>query len=142
MTTALLDVNVLIALLDPNHTQHGRVHDWATDELDGGWSTCAITQNGLVRILSQPRYPNAVSTPAAVELLRGATQHPRHEFWPCDLPLTDPSIIQERILGPNQITDVFLFALAVAHGGRFVTLDRRIDASMVHGAPPAHLVLL
>ena len=45
---ALLDVNVLMALSDPDHTHHEIAHDWFADHHAHGWATCAVTQNGFV----------------------------------------------------------------------------------------------
>jgi len=50
---ALLDVNVLLALLDSDHVDHARASDWLDQEITAGWASCAITENGFVRILSQ-----------------------------------------------------------------------------------------
>lgn len=63
MTRALLDVNVLIALLDGSHVYHRLATDWLAGHLDEGWASSPITQNGCIRILSQQAYPKAV--PAA-----------------------------------------------------------------------------
>ena len=142
MSVALLDVNVLLALLDADHADHERADVWAEQGLESGWATCALTQNGFVRILAQPTYPNAVPATAAVDLLRAATADDRHVFWPCDVALTDGMIRSDQVLGPRQITDVYLLALAVAHDGRFVTLDRGIDHTLVRGASAAHLHVL
>jgi predicted nucleic acid-binding protein len=60
---ALLDVNVLIAPLDGGHLYHSVTTQWLADNLQAGWSSCPLTQNGCTRILSQSAYPN--STPAA-----------------------------------------------------------------------------
>jgi predicted nucleic acid-binding protein len=68
---ALLDINVLVALLDSDHVDHGRAVSWLADGMTAGWATCALTENGFVRILSQPRYPSPVSPTTAIELLRG-----------------------------------------------------------------------
>lgn len=116
MTRVLLDVNVLIALMDPDHVAHERVHAWAARGLAGGWATCALTQNGFARVLSQPSYPSPVLPSAAIALLAEATQDPRHEFWPCDLELTQAPIVAARILGHRQITDTYLLGLAVSRG--------------------------
>ena len=58
---ALLDVNVLIALLDPDHSLHQRAREWFSRNAPGGWTSCPLTQNGCVRIMSHPGYPNAAS---------------------------------------------------------------------------------
>lgn len=142
MSTALLDINVLLALLDPDHVNHDQAHDWAASGLADGWATCALTQNGLVRILSQPKYPNPLTVPAAIALLRSATADPRHHFWPCDVQLADPLIRSERLLGARQITDSYLLALAITQHGCFVTFDERADPTTVGGATPDSLLVL
>ena len=105
-----------------------------------GWATCALTQNGFARVLSQPSYPSPVLPSAAIALLAEATQDPRHEFWPCDLELTQAPIVAARILGHRQITDTYLLGLAVSRGGALATLDSRIDLGTVAGATAEHLV--
>ena len=57
---ALLDVNVLIALLDADHSLHARATDWFASHARAGWASCPITQNGCVRIMSHPGYPNTL----------------------------------------------------------------------------------
>ena len=65
---ALLDVNVLIALLDENHINHEKVSVWLDNHIEHGWASSPLTQNGCVRILSQPGYPNTLGIVDAVEL--------------------------------------------------------------------------
>lgn len=140
---ALLDVNVLLALFDLDHADHERARAWLDREIGEGWASCPLTQNGFVRILSQPRYPSPVSPAEAMRRLRLATRTRHHEFWPDDLSTLDEERIDpERILGHRQVTDAYLLALSVAHGGRFVTFERRVPAPAVAGAKPAHLVVL
>ncbi len=143
MKRALLDVNVLLALFDQDHVDHPRARDWIGDEIRHGWASCALTQNGFVRIISQPRYPSPVSPLEAVERLRTATGSRYHELWPCSISfLDDRRVDASRVHGPLQVADVYLLALAVEHGGRFVTFDRTIPLSAVRGAGPEHLVVL
>lgn len=143
MSRALLDVNVLLALLDSDHIEHTRAHDWLDDEIDAGWASCAITENGFVRIISQPRYPSPVSPAEGIELLTRASDGDHHEFWPCDVSVVDPRIVdRSRLHGPRQVTDAYLLALAMAHDGRFVTFDRSLSLSSVHGATHEHLAVL
>ena len=54
---ALLDVNVLIALLDGSHIRHRLATDWLERHIDAGWASNPITQNGCIRIMSQQSYP-------------------------------------------------------------------------------------
>jgi len=140
---ALLDVNVLLALLDADHVDHRRAREWLGTEIGHGWASCALTQNGCVRILSQPQYPSPVSTAEAADRLERATSSEHHAFWPCSTSVLDPALVDRtRVHGPRQVTDVYLLALAVHHGGRFVTFDGRIPLAAVRSATPEHLVVI
>ncbi len=79
---ALLDVNVLIALLDSDHVLHARATQWFSSRARSGWASCPITQNGCIRIISHSAYPNAVPVAAIMERLVEATTSTLHEFWP------------------------------------------------------------
>lgn len=140
---ALLDVNVLIALLDVDHVHHAAAHAWLADNIDRGWASCPLTQNGCVRIMSQPAYPGALPPALVIERLAAATATPWHRFWPDAVSLLDPARIRpDALLGHRQVTDAYLLALAVHHGGRLVTFDRALPLPAVPGAAPDHLVLL
>jgi toxin-antitoxin system PIN domain toxin len=137
----LLDVNVLIALFDPDHVHHARAWQWFAVEGRRGWATCPLTQNGCLRVMTQPGYPNPVAFPMMLERLRKAVAAPEHAFWPDDTSLLDAKrFVAARIHGPRQITDLYLLGLAMAHGGRLATFDERIPLSAVRGAEPRHLV--
>ena len=143
MKRALLDVNVLLALLDADHVDHLRARRWLETEIGYGWASCAITQNGFVRIVSQPRYPSPVSPAQALDLLGHACATPHHRFWPSDVSVLDGAAVdRERIHGPRQVTDAYLLALAVEHAGRFVTFDRSVVRSAVPRATADHLVVI
>lgn len=140
---ALLDVNVLLALLDAEHVDHRRATDWLLTEIEHGWSSCAITQNGFVRIISQPRYPNPITSAEAIELLGRATSTEHHAFWSCQVSLLDARLVdRSRIYGPLHLTDAYLLALATAHDGRLVTFDRNVPRTAVPAARPENLVVL
>jgi toxin-antitoxin system PIN domain toxin len=140
---ALLDVNVLLALLDSQHVHHERARAWLTSQIEHGWSSCAITQNGFIRVSSISGYPNRLSPMSAGSLLRSACDTDRHEQWHCSISLLDPANADlGRVTGARQITDVYLLALAVAHGGRLVTFDRSIPMAAVPSAREDHLVVL
>jgi uncharacterized protein len=140
---ALLDVNVLIALLDRSHIHNSLVTAWLADNVDAGWASCPITQNGCIRIFSQPSYPNTVPAAQIAGRLAEATLHPSHQFWPDTISLLQPgSLIWDKILSARHLTDVYLLALAINQGGRFITLDRGIPLDAVPGAKPKHLILL
>lgn len=140
---ALLDVNVLIALLDGAHVHHGAAHRWLDSALPSGWASCPMTQNGCVRIMSQPSYPGALPAAQVAERLMEAAAGEAHVFWPDDLSLLSLGVLDwSRVLGHRQVTDAYLLALAVRHEGRFVTFDRRIALGVVPGARAEHLVVL
>lgn len=140
---ALLDVNVLIALLDADHVSHRAASAWFAAHAELGWASCAITQNGCLRVMTQPGYPQAQPLSVVAERLRTATLNAVHEFSPDDISLLDTARVDwERVHGPRQITDVYLLALAVAHGGRLVTFDGSIARSAVRSATPEHLLQL
>lgn len=139
---ALLDVNVLLALLDADHVDHRTARAWLETEIDDGWASCAITQNGFLRVVTHASYPSPVSTVEASDRLRRATSGTHHLFLPCDVSLLDQAVHAERVHGPKQVTDVYLLALALAHNCRFVTFDRAIPLSAVAGATAEHLIHL
>jgi uncharacterized protein len=140
---SLLDVNVLIALLQPDHAHHGVAHEWWSTQRSEGWASCPLTQNGFVRIVSQPRYPKPLPITRALELLAEEVDGTDHAFWPDDISLLDAGRINRaRILGPKQLTDVYLLALAVKNGGRLATFDRAIPISAVRGATKRNVVVI
>lgn len=140
---ALLDVNVLIALLDEGHIHHTQAMVWLESEIEHGWASCPITQNGCIRIMSQPAYPGSLPTASVAERLVEAMADASHEFWPDTINLAaDGTLNWAGILGHRQVTDAYLLALAVRHGGRLVTLDRRITVETVARAQPKHLVCI
>ncbi len=140
---ALFDVNVLIALLDADHSLHARATRWFASHARSGWASCPITQNGCIRIMSHPGYPNALPVRAVMERLNQAAAGTFHEFWPDDISLLDTRVADSaRIHGPRQLTDIYLLALAVRHGERFVTFDASVSLDAVRGAEKKHILTL
>ena len=140
---ALLDVNVLLALFDARHVHHRRARAWWMGAREHGWASCPITENGFLRICSQKAYANPLPLADALALLRQWAKPPLHEHWPDDVSLLDGAVIDHgRVLGPRQLTDIYLLALAARHGGRLVTLDTGISLQAVRGASAEHLVTL
>ena len=140
---ALLEINVLLALLDRDHILHERGRHWFEQEVQHGWASCAVTENGFIRILSQPSYPSPVSTRQATQLLAAATSAGHHEYWDSHVSILDETIFDHsRIHGPRQLTDVYLLGLATYHGGRLVTFDQTIALAAVRTASPDNLVVL
>jgi toxin-antitoxin system PIN domain toxin len=140
---ALLDINVLIALLDQDHSMHTQAGGWFAAAVGSGWASCPITQNGCVRIMSHPSYPNPLQVGAIMERLGEAIATAHHQFWADNISLLDPRVADRtRIHGPRQVTDLYLLALAVRQGGCFVSFDASIPRTAIKGAEKKHLVTL
>jgi toxin-antitoxin system PIN domain toxin len=140
---ALLDVNVLIALLDSDHASHDSAINWFSRHAREGWASCPITQNGSIRIMSNPGYPNPLPVQAVIERLAEASHQNIHEFWPDEVSLLDSDVVDStRIHGPRQLTDIYLLALAVQHEGRLVTFDGGIPIAAVRKATTQNLLIL
>lgn len=138
---ALLDVNLLVALFDPDHVHHELAHDWFADHASGGWATCPVTENGFVRVIGNPAY----GTPGvrASELVRRLAEFCRsrdHVFWPDAISLRDASRFKPGAIGGHRhVTDVYLLGLATTMKGRLVTFDRSIPLTAVAGAKGSNL---
>ena len=143
MSVPLLDVNVLIALIDPAHPNHDNAHLWFAAH-KRGWATCPTTINGCIRILSNPAYPAMDSTPARmIDLMRKMCSSAGHRFWHESVWLLDEQVFrQQAITNYRQITDVYLLGLAVHHRGTLATFDRSIPWKAVVGARANHIDLI
>lgn len=133
MSGHLLDVNVLIALIDPTHVHHDRAHRWFTETGSRDWLSCPTTQNGAIRVVSNPRYSNAPPTPEpAILSLRSLTATGSHRFVPDNISLLDRDIVEAAaIVTSAEVTDTYLLALARHHDSRLATFDRRIATTAV-----------
>jgi toxin-antitoxin system PIN domain toxin len=141
--TYLLDVNVLIALIDSRNSHHKAAHHWFASVGNESWATCPLTENGVLRVVGNPHFPNSPGSPQAVaESLDSLLGQPGHEFWPDDISLLDREKVDvSRLLNSSQITDSYLLALAIAHGGQIATFDRRLIPDAVKGGAKAvHLI--
>lgn len=133
----LLDVNALIALIDSDHVHHEVMHRWFARHVRQKWATTPITENGVVRVLSQPAYPSGQRAPAEVIriLRRLKTAHRKtHEFWPDEVSLTNTFLFDEDcVVGHRQVTDAYLLGLAKQRGGKVVTFDRGMPWQAIRG---------
>ena len=137
-------MNVWIALLDEAHVHHAQALAFV-ERRKVKIATCPLTENGVIRILNMPGYSK--QGPAGFEPVQQKLQQicadMDHEFWPDILSLrTETRVNWSRVLGHNQITDVYLLALAMANKGCLVTLDHRVALSAVIGAGSVNLMLL
>ncbi|HMO44752.1 MAG TPA: VapC toxin family PIN domain ribonuclease [Rubrivivax sp.] len=143
MTRYLLDVNVLIALIDPAHVQHDQVHDWFGRVGHKAFATCPITENGLLRIVGHPKYPNSPGPPSvaasALSAIRGL---PGHAFWSDGISLVQSRWVDPALLSSHgRVTDSYLLALARENKGQLATLDQKL-ATEVADEGKAALALL
>lgn len=140
---SLLDVNVLLALFDPNHVHHDIAHDWFDGEGVPGWATCPLTENGFLRTANVARKTEFVQLPDLIDRLRTFQSSGGHQRWNDDVSLLDERLFQARtIRGRRQLTDIYLLGLAVKHGGRLATFDQRIPLAAVKAARAENLVVL
>jgi|TARA_Y100000815_G_scaffold30282_5_gene25317 uncharacterized protein len=141
--TYLLDVNVLVALIDPNHVAHDAAHHWFETIGARAWATCPITENGVIRIVGNVKYPSTPGSPAEVaRIVAQMRELPGHVFWADDISLLgDERIDPSQLLTSAQVTDTYLLALAVAHEGKLATFDRRLSPKAVTASKAAlHLI--
>ena len=140
---ALLDVNVLVALLDATHVHHSAASGWLDRNLEKGWASCPLTQNGCLRVLSSENYPRPQPVAAVAARLREATATRFHEFWTDDFSVLDTTRLDhDWLLRTRQVDDGYLLAMAVRREGVFVTLDRGIDLNLVRGAQSRHVLVI
>ena len=140
----LLDVNVWVALLDQAHVFHANAVAFI-ERKNLKIATCPLVENGVIRILNLPAYSKfgPVGFEVVATKINEICADVDHEFWPDQVSLCIPGTVQwPRVLGHNQITDVYLLALAVSKRGCLATLDHRVALSTVVGATPKSLVLL
>jgi uncharacterized protein len=142
---SLLDVNVVIALLDPEHSFHSLAHQFWERSGSANWASCPLVENGVVRVLTGANYPgrSAYSNETVLKLLRALIDMSDHEFWSDDISLLDPTHFDPALfLGPKQLTDIYLLGLAASKAGRFVTFDRRVTPAAVAGASEKNLFVI
>ncbi len=141
--TFLLDVNVLIALLDPDHVHHDTAFAWFERTGSRDWATCPIVENGVIRILGAEGYVTLpIGCADVAALFAEWRKMPGHTFWPDSISLIGcASIDQSKLKSPHRLTDIYLLALAVNNGGKLATLDRRLSSEAVAGGSRAlHLL--
>lgn len=123
----LLDVNCLLAIAWPNHQHHRLVADWFERQADAGWSTCAVSELGFVRLSSNPAYTAAhVSPREAVGLLAELRTIGRHEYLDAPSPCSFEAMRHPTMQGHRQVTDCYLLAIARSRNCSLATLDQRL----------------
>ena len=136
--TALLDVNVLIALAWPNHVHHASARAWFGERRQDGWSTCPLTEAGFVRVSCNPSVVRHTVAPLdAIAVLERLTRLGSHTFWPLDRSIMHlPESIGARLQGYRQISDAVLLAAAIQHHGQLATLDAGMEGLIAEAERP------
>lgn len=139
----LLDVNVVIALSDPNHIHARTAHEWLNSAPSRRWATCAIVLNGALRVMSHPAFSRQGGIANTAAALRQTLKNSNPVVWSESISILDESVFNHsEILSPKQLTDAYLLALAVKNGGTLVTFDRKLRLQSVVDAEPWNLTLL
>lgn len=145
MALHLLDVNALIALGWDAHQHHDSMVAWFNRHAESGWATCAITQSGFVRILSQPAVAHPAPTVATLaEALARNMAHPAHRLLALDFAFGEViAHCSGGVVGHRQITDAYLLTAAIRADARLLTFDHGIAQLLATGAERRrHLLVL
>jgi predicted nucleic acid-binding protein len=139
MRRFLPDVNTLLALLDPMHVHHEAAHRWYASQSPLRIVLCSHVENGVIRVASQPKYPNCLGTSARVrEALGNFARQVKAESCSKEVSLLDDGILlKPELLTPSRVSDLYLLALAAAHDVRLATFDQRIPSHAVAGGAEA-----
>ena len=124
----LPDVNVLIALTDPEHIGHPSAIAWHRQIDAARLLLCPVTESGFVRLTTMPNVGGRQMSEALARLrmiaaLPSCENLPIEHSW---LELIQP--FTPRLHGYRQVTDALLLGLAIRNEAVLVTLDRSIQA--------------
>lgn len=139
MRRFLPDVNLLLALLDPLHVHHDAAHRWYRRNMPFQMLLAPHVENGVIRVASQPKYPNCLGTSRKVrEILQEFVSRTKAEACGQEVSLLDDRVLlKPDSLTPPRVSDLYLLALAAANEARFATFDHRIPAEAIKGGPEA-----
>lgn len=125
---SIIDLNVLIALTEPEHDQFFSAQEWFGGSKGAALGLCPLTEAGFIRITTSPSFrPGPRSMAQAIEVLEMLKAE--SSYWFCQIDrswvtLTTP--FASRISGHQQVTDAYLLGLAIKEDGVLVTFDRGI----------------
>ena len=108
-------------------------------------ATGPLVEKGVIRVMSLPSYGRYGGLPIrrVRRRLSEACAALDHEFWPDDISLREDKHVEfTRVQGHNQITDLYLLALAMHRGGCLASFDQAIALSSVPRATARNLKLL
>ena len=124
----LLDVNVLIALIEPGHDHYRKAQEWFNSSIGGNLGVCPFTESGFIRVTTNPAfYPGPRTMELAKAILQMLKGYPGYWYWGINeswVTLSAP--FAARIRGHQQVTDAYLLGLAIKEKGVLVTFDKGI----------------
>jgi uncharacterized protein len=133
----LIDASLLIALFDAGHVNHEIAHDWFADNRGRGWATAPLTENALLRIVSNPAYGrNSERVAQLNSRLQALCAAADHLFWPDSVSLRDEAVFDLAFTSHRPLTDVYLLGLAKVNGGVLATFDQSIPVKAIVGGSP------
>jgi toxin-antitoxin system PIN domain toxin len=125
LKTALLDVNVLLALTWSNHQHHVAAHHWFDEAESRPFATCSLTQLAFIRLSSNSSFTAEAVTPrGAASLLHKLCQDKGHKFW--ESPAADDAGLFQHTRGHQQVNDAWLVEVARQNNGQLATFDKRL----------------
>jgi toxin-antitoxin system PIN domain toxin len=121
---ALLDVNVLVALLVQEHQHHATAINWFSKAAAEGWATCTVTELGVIRVCAQLPGTRWLPEATADRLLMMIVTNREYVWWPSMSPSVLPEVRSAQT--GKQVTDRYLLGLARRNRGQLVTFDRAL----------------
>jgi uncharacterized protein len=125
----LLDLNALIALVDPDSIHYEAMQRWFDSAGHRDWGVCPLTESGFVRVTTNPKYSGPNRTVAqASAILAELSKIIGYRYWP----MTESWVVMTapfapRIKGHQQVTDAYLLGMAIREEGTLVTFDASIS---------------
>jgi hypothetical protein len=138
----LADAKVLLALARPLR----QLHALATSRLSRRgtrWATCALTQLGFIRLSANPSVVGQRKSPAeAAALLDEMTRDSEHVYLSESPSPVGLGWLREssKLLGHQQVTDLYLLLFAAHHAATLLTFDRRL--TLVNERLPVQLLAM
>lgn len=124
----LPDVNLWLALAFQSHVHHARARDWFDAAADGSVFFCRMTQQGFLRLATNPKAfgAEAVSLSAAWGLYDAFLADPRIEYAaePVNVDSLWRGHTQLATFSPKVWNDAYLAAFAEAASLELVTFDQ------------------
>ncbi len=124
----LLDLNVLIALTDPEHIHRRKAERWFLSTGKDNWGVCPLTESGFIRLTTNPAMQaGTITLERAIAILQALRAHPGYRYWS----ITDAESwiavtarFASRITGHQQVTVAYLLGIAIKENGVLVTFDQ------------------